>query len=82
MKLDVVAYFAAQRARLASARAVHLHPTQLAPPVIDAIRAEGVDVHAWEANDEASLQAAATLEIPRICTDQSRKALAFCQRLT
>ncbi len=79
MKLDVVAYLAAQRARLACARAVHLHPTQLSAEVVAAIRRQGIEVHAWDVNDEQALAAVVELAIPRLCTDKLRQALHFRQ---
>lgn len=70
MGLDVLAYFAAQRGRLAGARAVHLHASQLSAPVVETIRAQGLEVHAWGVNDAANLAQALELGIPRLCTDQ------------
>jgi len=80
MKLDVVTHLAIHRARLARARAVHLHPSQLSPQVATAIRSAGIELHAWDVNDEAALRLTAELEIPRICTDRLAQALAFRQR--
>jgi glycerophosphoryl diester phosphodiesterase len=80
MKLDVVAYLAAQRARLARARAVHLHPTQLSAEVVAAVRRQGIEVHAWDVNDESALAAVAALAVPRLCTDKLCQALDFRQR--
>jgi len=77
MRLDVVAYAALHRARQAHAGAVHLHPTQLTHEVVSAIRAQGIDVHAWEVNDERSLRLAADLGLPQICTDELEQAVAF-----
>ena len=77
MGLDVVTYTAIQRTRLAGARAVHLHPTQLSVQVVEKIRAAGLEIHAWEVNDEASLQLVSALNIPRLCTDDLRQALEF-----
>lgn len=77
MRADVVAYAALQRARLARARAVHLHPTQLSEDVVKTIRFGGVDVHAHSVNDERSLELAVALDIPWICTDRPERALAF-----
>lgn len=57
MKMDVVAYLAVHHARTARARAVHLHPTQLSRETITAIREQGIDVHAWDVNDEPAFQA-------------------------
>jgi glycerophosphoryl diester phosphodiesterase len=77
MGLDVVAYNAAQMGRLARATAVHLHPTQLFPQVVDRVRASGMAVHAWDVNDAAALQIAFDLGIPRLCTDRLQQALDF-----
>jgi glycerophosphoryl diester phosphodiesterase len=77
MHEDVVAYAALQRARLASADAVHLHPSQLSKEVVATIRGGGVEVHAHGVNDEGSLQLAMTLELPWICSDEPERALAF-----
>jgi glycerophosphoryl diester phosphodiesterase len=77
MGLDVVAYAALQRARLAQAQVVHLHPTQLTADVVKHVRAGGVEVHAWQVNDPRALQLAADLEVPSICTDQVEPAVAF-----
>ena len=80
MRADVVAYAALQRSRLARAQAVHLHPSQLTAGVVGAIRDGGVDVHAHSVNDEQSLELAATLAIPWICTDEPERALEFRRR--
>ncbi len=80
MRLDVVTYLAVHRARLARARAVHLHPTQLSSEVVSAVRSCGMEVHAWDVNDEQSLNSAMELGIPRICTDKLQQALDFRQR--
>ncbi len=77
MQLDVVAYQAGQRARLAHAHAVHLHPTQLTPAVVAHLREQNVQVHAWDVNDAAGLETIAACGIPRICTDNFNLAWAF-----
>jgi glycerophosphoryl diester phosphodiesterase len=77
MKLDVVQYQAIHRARLAHARGIHLHPTQLSETVVDALHEQGLEVHTWDANDEQTLTTIANLGIPRICTDEFKLALAF-----
>ena len=79
MKLDVVTYTAIQRARPAHARAVHLHPTQLTPETVEAIRKSGIEVHAWDVNDLSSLELVVNLGIPKICTDHLQQALSFRQ---
>jgi glycerophosphoryl diester phosphodiesterase len=77
MKLDVMTHLAIHRARLARARAIHLHPTQLSREVVAAIEAAGIELHAWDVNDEGSLSLAAELGIARICTDRLAQALEF-----
>ena len=81
MGLDVVAYLASQRARLAHARAVHLDPTQLSLDVVCAVRQQGIEVHVWGANDEQTLRTAVELRVPRVCTDRLQQALQFRQGL-
>lgn len=72
MNLDICAYWALQRGRLAHARAVHLHPTQLSREVVGTIRSGGLDVHAWDINDKQSLTRVAELGISKVCTDRPR----------
>lgn len=80
MQLDVVQYQALHWARLANARAVHLHPSQISGPVVKGLRQEGVEVHAWDVNDEQAHDAAAQNDIPKICTDNFEQALDFRRR--
>ncbi len=82
MKPDVVTYLAVHRAKLAQARAVHLHPTQLSPTVVSNIRNQGIEVHSWDINDEQKLNAIWEMRIPKICTDKLPEALAFRQRIS
>jgi glycerophosphoryl diester phosphodiesterase len=81
MKLDVVAYLAVHRARLAGASAVHLHPTQLSSDLVSTVRSAGLEVHSCDANNEDSLSGAAELGIPKICTDRLEWALELRDRL-
>ena len=69
MGLDVVAYQAANLARLAQARAVHLHPDQLSGEVVEYVRKSGFEIHAWEVNNERAIKKIVEYNIPRICTD-------------
>lgn len=48
MGLDYCAHAAAHGVRLAGARAVHLHPSQLSEAVVERVRAFGAEVHAWD----------------------------------
>lgn len=81
MGQDVVTYVAINRAKLAGARAVHLHPTQLTEEVVRDIREQGIEVHTWDVNDEESLQFMVTLSIPKICTDNLALAVDFRTRI-
>ena len=81
-KFDVIQYQAIHYSRLACARAVNLHPTQLSETIVKALSHHKIEIHIWDANDEQSLKAAAQLGIPRICTDNVKQALAFRDTLT
>jgi len=81
MGLDVVAYLAGHRGRLAHARAVHLNPGQLSLDVVSAVRRQGIEVHAWGVNDRQALRMAVELKVPRVCTDRLRQALQFREGL-
>jgi glycerophosphoryl diester phosphodiesterase len=78
---DVLAYTATQRGRLAGARAVHLHASQLTRETVDFIRRGGCDVHAWGINDRKSLESVREFEILRLCTDNLSQALFFREEL-
>ena len=80
MGLDVVTYTAIHRGRLACARAVHLHPTQLSEKVVSMIRENGIEVHAWNVNDETSLRLVSTMSVVKFSTDKLEQALDFRNR--
>jgi glycerophosphoryl diester phosphodiesterase len=80
-EVDVLAYLALQRGRLAGARAVHLHASQLSAGTVNFIRSGGCDVHAWGINDQKSLVSASELKISRWCTDNLPQALLFREEL-
>lgn len=69
MKPDVIQYEALHLSRLAHARAVHLHPSQLTESIVSTLRKNGIEIHAWDVNDLQSLDRVVGLNIPRICTD-------------
>ena len=77
MNLDVVAYRAANLARLAGVRAVHLHPSHLSGEVIGFVRSYGIQIHSWDVNAEHASQAIVEYNIPRFCTDQFELAASF-----
>jgi glycerophosphoryl diester phosphodiesterase len=77
MGLDVVAFTALHRGRMAGARAVHLHPSQLDDEMVSLIRSRGMEVHAWDVNDQEALQLVEDLQIPRLDTDRLQLALSF-----
>ena len=70
MQLDVVAYQAANLGKLAQARAVHLHPSQLSKDVLKRIHDSGLLIHAWDVNTQNDLETIMEFNIPKICTDQ------------
>ncbi|MBN1667853.1 MAG: glycerophosphodiester phosphodiesterase [Anaerolineales bacterium] len=80
MKLDIVAYEAVQRSRLARARGVHLHPTQLNAAVVEQVRAAGLAVHAWQVEDLETLDLVSTLKIPRFSTENIPMAVSYRQQ--
>ena len=80
MKSDVLTHTAIHRAKLAGARAVHLHPAQLSYQVAEAIRTQGIELHCWDVNDEQSLNVVRELDIPKICTDRISLAVEFRSR--
>jgi len=75
VELDVLDYNALQRGRLAGARAVHLHASQLSEEVVSKIRHGGCEVHAWGINDPSTYAAARELQISRLCTDNLEEIL-------
>jgi glycerophosphoryl diester phosphodiesterase len=77
MTADVVAHIAIEKARLARARAVHLHPSQLSPGLLTRADKAGVEVHSWEVNSEEALNLIRDFEIPRFCTDNVESAMTF-----
>ena len=81
MTPEIETHLAIHRARLAHARAIHLHPTQLLPTSVAAIRAAGIEVHAWDVNDAHALDTVTALHIPRICTDRLKDALDYRVRI-
>lgn len=81
MNLDVVGYEALHKAKLAQARAVHLHPSQLSNEVVQLIRNSGVEIHAWDVNDEHALETIVKYNIPKICTDHFELAANFLHRI-
>ncbi len=82
MKADVLAYTALQRGKLAGARAVHLHASQLTPATVNSIRKGGCEVHAWGVNDRPALNTARELQIKKVCTDRLRLALQYRKEVT
>lgn len=74
---DVVAFTAINRAKMAEARAVHLHPSQLTQQVVSDVRRAGVEIHSWEVNDEPSRQLMRDFEIPRFTTDRLAETLEW-----
>jgi glycerophosphoryl diester phosphodiesterase len=81
MKSDVIIYLAIQHARIAKTNTIHLHPTQLSQPVINKLRKKGYHIHAWDVNDENTLEKILELNIDRICTDNCRLLIEYRQNI-
>lgn len=81
MKDDYVSYVGLHRARLAGARAVHLHPSQLSAGVVESIREGGIDAHAWDVNDRAVFELILRLHIARFTTERVHDALRWREDL-
>ena len=81
MSPDVCAYNALHRGRLARARAVHLHSSQLSSDVVSSIRHGNIDVHCWGVDDRPSLELAIELGIAKVCTDQPEEVLQLRRKL-
>jgi glycerophosphoryl diester phosphodiesterase len=81
MRLDVIAYVAVHTARLAGARGVHLHPTQLSSEVVETVRAAGLEVHSGFANDVDTLRVMDQLGILKFDTDNVRLAIEYREGL-
>ncbi|MBI2774177.1 MAG: hypothetical protein HYX56_06790 [Chloroflexi bacterium] len=72
----MLGYLAAGKARLSEARAIHLHPTQLDSHVVEHLRAQGLEAHAWDVNDAQAFDRATRLGITRCDTDRLELFLA------
>jgi glycerophosphoryl diester phosphodiesterase len=81
MTTEIVQYRATHLTRLAQARAVHLHPTQLSKEIVAELHNQGIVIHAWDVNDEGSLELITKLGISRICTDEFVKAFEYREKL-
>ena len=81
MGSDVIAYQALHRARLANARAVHLHPTQLTDDIVSMIRKNNIEIHAWDINDRNALNIICDFDIRRVCTDNFQYVFDFRREL-
>jgi len=80
MKSDVIVHLAIHRTKLARAKSIHLHPTQLLPEIVSAIQREGIQIHAWDVNNQKALEKVVELNINRVCTDNFTKVLEFRQK--
>lgn len=82
MTLDIVRHQTIHLSRLAKARAVHLHPSQLSETVVNALYNKGIEIHAWDVNDEQSLETVSKFGIHRVCTDYFKQALAYRDKIS
>ena len=79
---DVILHEALHLSRLAGARAVHLHPSQLSESMVKTLKARGIQTHAWDVNDHDALAFVTGIGIPRICTDEFRMVHAYRESMT
>jgi glycerophosphoryl diester phosphodiesterase len=82
MTSDIVRHQAIHLSRLAKARAVHLHPSQLSETVVNALHNHGIEIHTWDVNDVQSLKTVAKFGIHRVCTDDFNQALAYRDKIS
>jgi len=66
---EVVANNTIHLTQQAQARAIHLHPSQLSVEVVNTIRQQGIQFHAWDVNSTADLRRVREMDITIICTD-------------
>jgi glycerophosphoryl diester phosphodiesterase len=78
---EVILHEAVHLSRLASARAVHLHPTQLSENMVTTLKVKGIETHAWDVNEESALAFVTDIGVPKICTDEFRMASAYRESL-
>jgi glycerophosphoryl diester phosphodiesterase len=69
MTPEIAARIAVEKARLARARAVHLHVSQLSPRIADFVRGNGLDIHCWDVNSLDTWNTIAALGIEQFTTD-------------
>jgi glycerophosphoryl diester phosphodiesterase len=74
---EVILHEAIHLSRLAQARAVHLHPSQLSEEMVKVLKSRGIQTHAWDVNSVDLLAFVTDIGIPRICTDEFRMAHAY-----
>ncbi len=79
---EVILHEAIHLSRLAQARAVHLHPSQLSEEMVKILKSRGIQTHAWDVNSVDALAFVTGIGIPRICTDEFRMAHAYRERIT
>ncbi|GEM_PF-1258282 len=78
---EVIVHEAIHLSRLARARAIHLHPSQLSREMVKTLKSKGILTHAWDVNDVNSLAFISDIDVPRICTDEFRMAQGFRENL-
>lgn len=77
MRQDVIAHAATHLARLAGARAVHLHPSQLSEPVLKQVSQAGIEVHSWDVSNREKLEKVFEFQVPKFDTEILIEALEY-----
>ena len=65
----IVSRLTVEKGKLAQARAVHVHPSQLTPETVDYMRGHGFDIHAWDVNDKDTLAQLLSLGVDQFTSD-------------
>ncbi len=74
---EVILHEAIHLSRLAQARAVHLHPSQVSRDMVKILKSRGIETHAWDVNSVDVLTYVTGIGVPRVCTDEFRLANAY-----
>lgn len=69
MTPEIASRIAVEKARLARARAVHLHASQLSPRIGAYVRENGLDIHCWDVNSIQTYNAISELDIEQFTSD-------------
>lgn len=72
----IVSRLTVEKGKLAQARAVHVHPSQLTQETVDYIRGHGFDIHAWDVNNMDTMARLLALSVEQFTSDDIHLFLA------